>query len=153
MWKKRAVIGCVITAGLMMLIGHQTQEASLIMEQPQIKRVEVKGEVIHPGIYELAWEASVEEALYAAGGVSEQGDLSGINQGRSALHQEVIVVPKKQEVRCISINAATKEELDRLPGVGEKMAERIIVERNQAPFLELQDLKRVKGIGDKTYEN
>lgn len=152
MWQKRAIMGGIGFVGLMMCMGIPKGDDPFIVERTQTKRVEIKGEVVNPGIYELAWDASVNDALLTAGGVNETGELSGINLSRSALHQEVIVVPPKQKTACISINTATKEELDRLPGVGEKMAERIIAQRETAPFRELQDLKRVKGIGDKTYE-
>lgn len=150
MRRKLIVFVFVIMIGIVM--GYQNRKPVSVLETPKIKQVEIKGEVNHPGIYELAWDASVKDVLDAAGGVNANGDLANINQTRQAVHQEVIVIPPMKENGCISINGASKEELDTLPGIGETMAERIIVQRETSPFLQIEDLKRVKGIGEKTFE-
>lgn len=59
-------------------------------------------------------------------------------------------VPSKK----ININQATKTELMSLPGIGEAMAERIIMYReDHGPFLSVDNLVSVKGIGKKKLEN
>ena len=51
-----------------------------------------------------------------------------------------------------SINRASAAELERLPGIGPVLAERIVQYRARAGgFRSLEELKRVKGIGDKTF--
>lgn len=52
----------------------------------------------------------------------------------------------------IDLNRATEEELQRLPGVGLKMSARIVAAREEKPFREIGDLRRVHGIGAKTLE-
>lgn len=54
--------------------------------------------------------------------------------------------------RPIAVNSANLEELKRLPGIGPKLAERIISERGKKPFTSADDLRRVNGIGAKTVE-
>ncbi len=49
----------------------------------------------------------------------------------------------------LNVNSASAEELQRLPGVGPVLASRIIAAR---PFGSLEDLRQVKGIGGKRYE-
>lgn len=51
----------------------------------------------------------------------------------------------------VNINAATKEELMTLNGIGEVMAERIIEYRTGNRFKSIEDIKSVKGIGDATF--
>jgi competence protein ComEA len=52
----------------------------------------------------------------------------------------------------IDVNRASEEELQRLPGVGPKMAQRIVAERVKKRFESVDDLRRVSGIGPKTLE-
>ncbi|NES75245.1 MULTISPECIES: DUF655 domain-containing protein [Okeania] len=47
----------------------------------------------------------------------------------------------------INLNTATAKELETLPGVGPKLAERIIQARQNKPFTSLADLDQVSGIG------
>ncbi|MCB1214301.1 MAG: helix-hairpin-helix domain-containing protein [Deltaproteobacteria bacterium] len=49
----------------------------------------------------------------------------------------------------VNVNEASVEQLSLLPGVGPKTAQAIIVRRQEKPFASLEDLKSVKGIGDK----
>lgn len=64
-------------------------------------------------------------------------------------NQEVLVDDASEK---ISINKATCEELITLPGIGPKTAKRIIEYRDTyGPFWTLEDIKNVKGIGDKKY--
>lgn len=53
----------------------------------------------------------------------------------------------------VDVNTADVDELQELPGVGASLAERIIAQRRAAgPFQSFDDLKEVKGIGEKTLE-
>ncbi|MGA2066566.1 MAG: helix-hairpin-helix domain-containing protein [Thermoguttaceae bacterium] len=54
----------------------------------------------------------------------------------------------------VDINAADWPELVQLPGVGKALAQRIVESRHtRGPFVDNEDLRRVRGIGPKTLEN
>jgi competence protein ComEA len=52
----------------------------------------------------------------------------------------------------IDVNRAGSEELQKLPGIGPVLSQRIIDERGKRPFLSVDELRRVPGIGPKTLE-
>ncbi len=49
----------------------------------------------------------------------------------------------------VNLNTATPEQLDLLPGVGEKAVARIVAYRSKQPFRRVEELHRVKGFGRK----
>jgi competence protein ComEA len=53
---------------------------------------------------------------------------------------------------AIDINRADQAELQKLPGIGPKLSQRILDERAKKPFKSIDDLRRVSGIGPKTLE-
>ncbi len=52
----------------------------------------------------------------------------------------------------VDINSASVAELASLPGIGESKAKAIVEYRAVDPFKSVDDLKKVKGIGEKTLE-
>lgn len=57
---------------------------------------------------------------------------------------------ENQVIQPVNINTASLEELTTLPGVGKKLAQKIITARQQKKFTSLQDLERVPGVSQKT---
>jgi len=53
----------------------------------------------------------------------------------------------------IDINSASAAELAKLPGIGPSKAQAIVEFREKEPFVKSEDLRKVKGIGDKLYES
>ena len=53
---------------------------------------------------------------------------------------------------ALNLNAATLEQLETLPGIGRKTAERILEYRTKSGgFKRIEDLMNVKGIGEKSF--
>lgn len=61
--------------------------------------------------------------------------------------------PKRSQNGLLDLNRATKQDFDGLPGIGPKLAERIIAHRQSVgAFHSLDELRAVKGIGKKKFE-
>lgn len=129
--------------------------------------VEVKGAVTKPGVYELAEGDRVLNAIEQAGGYLPTSNSKHINHAERVEDEMVIYVPEEgEEVEeaitssassaqssIVNINKADATGLTSLPGVGPAKAEAIISYREQSgDFKEKQDLMKVTGIGQKTYE-
>ena len=146
------VAGLFFVIAILALFYVRNNAIDMRQFQTDTKKVEIKGEVRVPGVYEVDWNSTVEDVLKKAGGSLESGDSSSINLSRNIENEAVIVVDKKLKDKKISINSATIEELDELPGIGPSIAQRIVDYRKNHSFQALEDLKEVKGIGDKLFE-
>lgn len=113
MKKQIAIVSLVLIGFFLVSYPGGTRDISAYKSDQKI--VEVKGEVIHAGVYEVAWEATLGEIIEQAGGVNEQGSVDSLNLGQVPANKSVIVIPKQKEEACISLNSATLEELDSLP--------------------------------------
>jgi competence protein ComEA len=128
--------------------------------------IHVAGKVKRPDVYPLLAGSRVSDAIKAAGGAQKGVDLSDINLARVLVDGEQVYVgyvakvssssSKSSKTRftgVINVNRATKAEFDSLAGIGPVLASRIINYRSaNGPFLALDDLLKVSGIGSKTLE-
>jgi competence ComEA-like helix-hairpin-helix protein len=67
-------------------------------------------------------------------------------------HCPQIKTPLSSEITAsqqVNINTASLEDLTTLPGVGKKLAQRILITRQQQKFTSLQDLEKVPGISNR----
>lgn len=116
-------------------------------------KVEVRGEVINEGIYEVENYTTIKDLLDLAI-LKDDADISGINLNNNLHDKDVIFIPKvnNNELK-ISINTSNIESLIMIPGIGESTAKKIIEYRDEFGFFNsLEEIKNVKGIGDKKYE-
>ena len=144
--------------------------------------VYVSGEVNKSGVVTLKEGDRLAVAVEKLGGTTKKADLNNINLAIRVKDEEHYIIPKIGEAKQenlkdvnntkdienaeiknentekdsskININTATLEELDKLPGVGEAKANKIISHREEnGQFKNIEDIKNVNGIGDKKFEN
>ena len=60
--------------------------------------------------------------------------------------------PSPAPAAIVNLNTATSKDLETLPGIGAKTAERIVEYRQKnGPFKKVEDLMNVQGIGEKSF--
>ncbi|HLP90599.1 MAG TPA: DUF655 domain-containing protein [Nostocaceae cyanobacterium] len=75
-----------------------------------------------------------------------------INEEKQKCPQITTPSSNKAILTKINLNTATAAELETLPGVGKKLAQKIITARQQQKFTSLQDLEKISGISANTLE-
>ena len=118
--------------------------------------VYIKGAIKNPGVYNVDKNSYLQQLVDLAGGFTN-ANLDCLNLAQLLVPHQEIDIPFENEScpvksSLISINTATLEELTTLPGIGETKAEEIINHREQQPFLAIEELKNVNGIGEKLFE-
>lgn len=144
--------------------------------------VHISGEVISPGVISLEEGARIVDAINMADGVTEEADLSKVNLAYVLEDAQKIYIPninekeeeeivknieegvvisgsgtsngndsKNEDVK-ININTANVKELQKLSGIGESIALRIVTYRKEnGKFNSIEDLKNVSGIGENKF--
>ncbi|MGE7605462.1 helix-hairpin-helix domain-containing protein [Peribacillus frigoritolerans] len=144
--------------------------------EPEIIKVDVKGAVKSPGIFTAQAGDRVIDLISAAGSFTEKADTDKVNFAQIIEDQMVIYVPEVgEEVNgnleniqvgtsgdavtkgtsggLVNLNTATQEDLQTLTGIGPSKANAILEYRETVgKFKEVDELKQVTGIGDKTFE-
>lgn len=71
---------------------------------------------------------------------------------RFIVKSDITSVERKKEIVFININNADKNELSRIPGIGESTAEKIILYRTEnGEFEKIEDIMNIKGIKEKKF--
>ena len=162
------------------LESSEDSEENVNDEDEEIIVIHVTGAVNTPGIVRLEEGSRIEDAIEAAGGLTEDSDISDINlayvledgvkiriptiddkeNGESYIIEgsgDNIILEENTEASSdtlVNINKADETELDTLPGIGPSLASKIIQYREEnGNFKKIEDIKNVTGIGDTKYAN
>lgn len=149
-----------------------------VSEQEIIIYVDVAGAVVSPGVVTIPAGSRVFEAIREAGGIVDNADTTNINLAAVLNDGDKLYVPTFSDMKkdktsggivtdkikssisgstqdlggMVNINTASSAQLQSLSGIGPSTAEKIIEYRNQnGEFSKIEDLKKVSGIGEKTF--
>ena len=164
------------------LISNTSENKTNVEIQEDLVIIHITGSVKNPGIVKLKDGSRIEDAIEAAGGLTENADITNVNLAYVLDDGVKIRIPSITDekngdeqileegsgeniieetnmtlgasTKEVNINKATETELQSLPGIGASLASRIIEYRNQnGKFSKIEDIKNVNGIGDSKYDN
>ena len=164
--------------GNILVSNQNTKQMS--QDTEEIVIVHITGSVKNPGIVKLKEGSRIEDAIEAAGGLTENADISNVNLAYVLDDGTKIKIPnlddedigdedvlskdsgegiiqedeKTTNTNIVNINKATENELSTLPGIGNSLATRIVEYRKQnGNFKTIEDIKNVSGIGESKFAN
>jgi len=167
------LFGLFIAAIIWVVSRNPSGEAVTLRPVPTDKPivVHITGAVPRPGVYALPEGARVQDIISAAGGFLAEADKENINLARILEDGEMLDIPYAEgfspviptpiqdiilpgsDSDLININTASSFELESLPGIGPTTAGKIITYRDEnGPFVSIEDIINVSGIGPGTYE-
>ena len=136
-----------------------------VVPAKKIVNVFVSGQVKTPAVIKLEDNGDLRlvDAVNAAGGLTDFADTEFVNLAEPLLDGQHIHIPTKEIVfqetfasgdeNLININTADETELQKIKGIGPAISKRIIDFREQnGNFESIDDIKKVRGIGEKTFE-
>ncbi|XIF19671.1 MAG: ComEA family DNA-binding protein [Acetilactobacillus jinshanensis] len=119
--------------------------------------IDIEGAVKRPGVYQFTNNMRVDDAVNLAGGLNRSADRKHINLAKKLTDQQTVYIPVKGEIKGsgkINLNSADEKQLQSIDGIGEKRAEKIVEYRkSHGNFKQIDDLKKISGIGDKFLAN
>lgn len=175
-WARPALIGIALGAVIVALVTtalRSRSDETIVLNVVEASdasriRVYVGGEVVEPGIYTLDRDGRIVEAIDAAGGKTSAGDISQLQLGATLQDGDQVIVPRVRPTpraasatgpaaaviaapsAPIDINTATATELEALPEIGPKLAERIIEYRDtNGRFTSVDELAEIRGISER----
>ena len=147
---------------------EKEEEKEEIEEIPKIK-VDIKGEVKNPGVYELELGNRIIDVVNLSGGFTTKAITKEVNLSKKIYDEMAIIIPDS-ETTCVvepkytnlendvdqisglvNINTASKEDLMTLTGVGESKADAIIKYRKQNKFEKIEDIMNITGIKESLF--
>lgn len=191
-----SIIAVLVAIGIIYFINNKNQTNNIELDEnilvsnqntkqmsqdtEKIVIVHITGSVKNPGIVKLKEGSRIEDAIEAAGGLTENADISNVNLAYVLDDGTKIKIPnlddedigdedvlskdsgegiiqedeKTTNTNIVNINKATENELSTLPGIGNSLATRIVEYRKQnGNFKTIEDIKNVSGIGESKFAN
>ena len=81
------------------------------VEKEKLLQVDIKGEIINPGIYELDNDSRVIDVINKAGGLTENANTSVINLSKKITDEMVIIIYSNEEVNDFKTTKEIEEQV------------------------------------------
>lgn len=162
------VVAAVVTTAVLVLVDRLDRPSQTVSSPAGMPTIvaQVGGAVATPGVYPLPAGGRLDDLVTRAGGLAPDADVADLNLAARVGDGERVVIPSVERATpaptepaeanpplLVNVNTASIEELDRLPGIGPAIGERIVHYREQnGPFTSLDELTRVDGISARMVE-
>lgn len=134
------------------VILYDIWESSVITESLSDETVVEETEAAETSVLETAVNTAASSAPRSFDTESDINSDSETNTTILLETETVAVTEQTENKRLININTATAEELQQLNGIGPVIAERIVEYAQTLGFKSIEEIKNVKGIGEKKFE-
>lgn len=137
--------------------------------------VYIAGEVAKPDVYNIRSDARLKDLVEEAGGFTQNADVENLNLAQHLKDGEKIVVgnindkvDKNEDLAqnindentqaddtrlVVNINTADETELQKLDGIGEKLAHNIVAYREKyGDYTSIEEIREADGIGEATFD-
>ena len=117
--------------------------------------IDIKGEIVNPGVYELNDKNNVNDAINMAGGLTKNSDTSNINLSKKLSDEMVIIVyskkeienfKKEKEITCPPCNNACINKSDEKAKIAEEAKNQN--EKININSATIEELLQLNGIGE-----
>ena len=156
----------LLSAGIILLFLNRPKRYPIELlppPSPAPLTIHVTGAVVSPGVYSLAQGSIYADAVEAAGGCLPGADTDRVNLAAPLSDGQHTYIPFQATdqldpplaepdpgipIQRLNINAASPSDLEKLPGIGPSLAQKIVEYRHtHGLFLTIEDLIKVSGIG------
>ena len=137
---------------------------------PENVSVYIVGNVASPGVYSVERGSLLSDLLEMCGGLTDEADAERVNMvyridkncmisigsdgDGESMYPDSMLYPEgsSEGTGLVNINTASLQELCTLPGIGTATAKKIISYRESNPFMSIEELMNVSGIGTARFE-
>jgi len=182
-WKIAFSVVCsLLGVGIILITSREPRGQPISLNPPPSPGpivIHITGAVNQPGVYSLAPDSRIQDAIQAAGGTTKNADLQTLNLASVLTDGSQVLVPSLSTYHAtsggtptpypsrgsgeslqipspehpVNINTASQTELESLPGIGPYLAQQIISYReSNGPFASIEDIIKVYMIGQSTFE-
>ncbi|KIL44472.1 helix-hairpin-helix domain-containing protein [Jeotgalibacillus soli] len=141
------------------------------INEPVSIHVDIKGKVQNPGVYVMMGGDRIMDLIELAGGILSDAEMNYVNLAQKLTDEMVVYIPGigeeipealtvnqapvagERDASKINLNSADQAMLETIPGIGPAKAQAIIDYRETTgAFQSIEDIMRISGIGEKTFE-